>query len=277
MRLHKQLHDGLRQITDDNNIDNIVLAPDSLGDLTRKKLGSIWENSVVDQFISMVDHGTKYVTPLSSLSINTFPDGLKEKILYDNTTQMLRFNGPMTDEEKTILQGLPGADIEYQKAIDDVYQQPRDFLKNTKAAFLDLENDALKKLLDIPLSSSEERFDYILTLLLPYIRNILNRSLVKQTLSDALKIDPGMAELLLEILLTSTTKTDQLVIEDFLALLQGGLYAEYFSGGAFDSPLTRRIDTAIAFDGKQANRVNDYSAGNDECQVDRIVVCAQER
>ena len=200
--LAKQLHNGLKHIADDN-----VAAPDPAGDLTRSKLGTLWEGKIVDQIISMLDGSAKYSTSLASLPVSAFPDDLKDKISYDAAAQMLRFVGPMMLAEQTTLKGL-SIDQSYQNAIDDLFQQPRDFLSNTKAGFLDI-TDAQDKLLDNPLPTTEEKFGYILINLLPYLRETLSRSLVKQTLGDALKLDSEMTELLLEKLLKSPTNTSR--------------------------------------------------------------------
>ena len=84
--------------------------------------------------------------------------------------------------------------------MNNLFQQPRDFLQNTKAGFLDLA-DAVTQLLDTAALSKEEKFGYILEHLLPYLQYTLSRTLVKQTLGDRLKLDSAMIELLLETIM----------------------------------------------------------------------------
>lgn len=309
--LCKQLHDGLRAIEDDN-----VLAPDPTGELTRKKLETMWEGAVVVQFVAMIDGSAIYRTKLSTLPALTVPslasgrvyydsasqelrfvaamnEGEKDlllslsedihylnavdklskiaedgqtravtlenlplltltrtgqKIAYDNQTESLRFVSPMTQAERDILLSLAN-DAEYQAAIDDLFQQPRTFLLNTKAGFLNLA-DATAQLLDTVSLTAENKFGYILQRLLPYLRDSLSRSLVKQTLGDELKLESAMIELLLETILKSPTHTGQLMMEDFPALLESGLFATYCSDPQMATPFLSRLDAVIAFDGK---------------------------
>ena len=244
--LAKQLHDGLVGISDDN-----VLAPDPAGELTGKKLGMIWESAVVEQMISMLNGSAVYSVSLASTPAIPFPDELKSKISYDMAAKALRFTGPMTLKDRKTLLNVP-ADAEYGDAINNLFQQPRTFLSNTKAGFLTDPADAEAQLLDIASLKTEQKFQYLLTGLLPYLRKTLSRSLVKQTMSDALKLDGAIAELLLERLLKSPANTNQPVMEDFLSLLENGLTAEYFTDPQLTvaAPTPMRIDPTIAFDGE---------------------------
>ncbi len=254
LRLAKQLHDGLKQISDDNR-----LVPDTTGELTRSKLGAIWEEKIVDQMISTVNGSSTYSVSLGNLPPTTFPAEVKLKIFYDGAGQILRFVGPMTLTEQVALKNL-SADGNYQAAIDNLFQQPRDFLSNTKAGFLELAEsqdkllDNPNQLLDDPQQFDdpalivEKKFGYILERLLPYLRDTLSRSFVKQTLGEALILDSAITDLLLEKLLKSPVDINQPLMADCLATVDSGLTGTYFNNAGLSGAGLPRIDPTIDFD-----------------------------
>lgn len=306
----RNLRDGLTRIAEEN-----VLAADPAGELTRSKLALIFEATVVDQMMQLLNGSALYKTPLPApLPTLTFPsspgskvaynaagqelsfvDAMTEaekslllalsqdkdyrdainklfgtglngqtnivtllslptlalsdsgqKIAYDATAGQLRFSGPMTLNEQAILLDL-SPDATYQEAINNLFQQPRTFLLNTKAGFLGLDleppnPDPVTQLLDTAALSTEQRFGYILQRLLPYLKDSLSRNLVKQTLGDALKLDSAFVALLLDKLDVQTA------MADCLALTTPGLAAAYFAGSDFSGSPT---GTAIDFAGAQ--------------------------
>jgi Tc toxin complex TcA C-terminal TcB-binding domain/ABC toxin N-terminal region/Neuraminidase-like domain/PA14 domain/Putative peptidoglycan binding domain/Salmonella virulence plasmid 28.1kDa A protein len=254
LRLAKQLHDGLKQIADDNR-----LAPDPTGELTRNKLGDIWEDKIVDRMISTLNGSSTYSASLASLPAITVPDEVKNKLSYDSTAQMLRFVGPMTLIEQVALKTI-SSDGNYQAAIDNLFQQPRDFLSNTKAGFLDLAEapdrllDNPNQLLDDPQQFDdpalivEKRLGYVLERLLPYLRDTLSRSFVKQTLGEALILDSAITDLLLEKLLKSPVDINQPLMADCLAMVDSGLAGTYFNNADLSGAGLLRIDPTIDFD-----------------------------
>lgn len=241
--LAKGLHDELRGIAEENQA-----SLDPNGELTRKKLAIIWESATVDQMISLLDGSARYSAPLApALVPPEFPAPVSDKIAYDSTNALLRFTGGMTLDEQAILLPL-SADSDYQAAVNSLFQQPRDFLLNTKAGFLDLA-DAVAALLDTAALGKQEKFAYILERLLPYLRNTLSRSLVKQTFADWLKLDSAAIDLLLETVLKSPVDANKLMMEDLLAMGESGLTGEYYSDEQFVTPALTRLDRNLAFDG----------------------------
>ena len=73
------------------------------------------------------------------------------------------------------------------------------------------------------------KFAFVLDAVLPFLRTELSHTLVKQTIADSLGIDPAMARLLLETVLTSPADATQPVAADLLALGTQGLTAELFT------------------------------------------------
>jgi len=87
--------------------------------------------------------------------------------------------------------------------------------------------------------------------LMPYLRQTLSQSFIKQTLSDNLQIDPKLTDFLLRTVLKSQTSptTTNKAMADFLALAGDGLAASYYPNQALTgaAPLTR-TDPTVEFD-----------------------------
>jgi len=247
--LAKALRDGLQRIADDN-----VFVTDPTGEFTRKKLGMIWDSTAVDVAISLIAGTAVYSAPLAALPPIVFPPPLDEKISFDSNAKLLHYLGPMTANDHHTLLVLSG-DPAYQKALSDVFQQPRDFVSINMAGFLDpvgaisilIDNQPIPPAATPP--TAEDKFDYVLEGLLPYLQDRLSRSLVKQRLGEALKLEGAMSELLLETLLKSQAHPTQKSITDFLALSEGGLSGEYFpNANLTGAAVIQRVDPAMDFD-----------------------------
>ncbi|MFZ0751490.1 MAG: hypothetical protein WAM70_19155, partial [Pyrinomonadaceae bacterium] len=139
------------------------------------------------------------------------------RITYDDAANVLQFAGPMSLKEKMILLSL-ATKPSYHEVIDELFQEPRNFLLDPKAEFLGLDPmTEVEWLLDQEATTAEERFGFVLARLLAYL---LGRSFVKQTLSDALELEPAVTTLLLETLVQSSNDPLAPVIDDFMALLK---------------------------------------------------------
>jgi hypothetical protein len=77
----------------------------------------------------------------------------------------------------------------------------------------------------------QRKFQYLLDAFLPYLRDRLSRSFIKQTLEDTLDLDSDMIGLLVEKLLTSPAEpestTARFAVEDLLDLRHLGLTGQY--------------------------------------------------
>jgi len=98
------------------------------------------------------------------------------------------------------------------------------------------------------LSKKEERFAYVLTPLMDYLRVSLSQAFVKQTLGDALKLDMAMTDVLLGKVLKARTAISKTAMADFLALVGDGLSATYFDKQDFTGTTVTRIDPTVNFD-----------------------------
>lgn len=270
--LAKGVRDGLVRIAQDN-----ALAPDPTGDLTRAKLALLFDSATVDQTIAMINGSAVYSAPLAQLPSGiVFPNLAKNKISFDQTAKVLRFTGAMTTAEQGALINA-SADTAYQAAVNSLFQQPSTFIKDALSGFLDVKEAEKNLLRDIPSldqdvkpmlldlngnptadptkaveTAAGNKFTYVLARLLPYLRNQLGHSFVKQTIADALKLDNAMVQRLLETVLKSQADPQQPAVADLLALATPGLTGNYFTSNNLTGISTARTDPAIGFGGTAA-------------------------
>jgi hypothetical protein len=251
------IRDGLVRIANEN-----IASDDPNGELTRGKLGLIFEPHIVEQLAGLVSGTATYSAPLATLPAGiVLPPGA---VRHDGKNRQLRSAGWLTDVTKAALLGLSGEN-DYQKAIQSLYDQPRNFMAQTLVARLgwaSAEKDLQTSVLEAPSLNADgnvdaglvaARFKAFLAGMLPYFRVVLSRALVKQALAGALGLDPAAMALLLEGndgVLPLGTDVDKAIpaLSDFLALIGDGLCAEYFADETLTVPPVRTgVDAVIAF------------------------------
>lgn len=175
-------------------------------------------------------------------------------IVYDSASEMLRITGPMTSSEETFLLSL-SSDAAYTAAIRNLHQQPIDFIHTNLVAFLNA-SDAVTQLIENPAGSSvAEKVAYVALRLMPYLTKIQSVSLIKQTLSNNLSLNPQLCDLLLNTILNSQVipppppgEMPAKAMGDYLALVGDGLSASYYQTDNFGgSPVATRIDSTVNF------------------------------
>ena len=187
-----------------------------------------------------------YTQSLAALPAIGFPAPLP--VTYDGASQMLRITGPMTTVQQTALLAL-SADPAYQAAVSNLYQQPVDFIDANLAAFL-TPSVAITQLIEtVPPLSVADKVAYVAAGLMPYLQQIESESLIKQTLSNNLSLDPSLCDLLLNTVLRSQIDSGtEYAMADFLALVGDGLSASYYATGDLTgSAVATRVDPAIGF------------------------------
>jgi len=205
-----EIRDGLLKIRKEH-----MIAPDATGELTKKKLALILDSSVAEQTVSMLTGTAVYSGPLDSLPAITFPELMAEKIKYDEAAKELQFTGAMTQAEKATLLGLSGEGA-YQAAVTALFTAPRNFLTQ-HLTFLD-SAEAIPQLLDATLMKPEEKFNFILSALIPHLHTVLSEKFVKEKLAVALRLDGAITEQLLSNWVHSVADASQTAMQVFLAL-----------------------------------------------------------
>ena len=231
------MREGLVRITREH-----IPADDPTGELTRAKLSLFFEAHVVEQIMGLVAGTGTYTAPLAAVPAGvTFPAG---KVTYDDkASHRLTATGWLTDTEKTALLALSNTEA-YQKAVNSLYDQPRELLNETLVKGLlwtKAETDLKTSVLEAPSIGDDgkvdpalvaRKFNTFLAVSLPYFRIALSRAFVKQTLAEALTLEPAAAALLLEgsteiIPLHADEAKGFPSIGDFLALVGDGLTGTY--------------------------------------------------
>ena len=217
--LMSTLQSGLEKI-----IADTTAGPDPTGDLLRKELGILLDSSLVDAAMGLLAGTAVYSAPLGTLPNVAFPAGLQSRISFAGGE--LHFVGAMTDAEQVQLLAL-SADAAYQSAVNNLLQQPRDFITANFAPFLN-PPDAIAQLINTPGSSAAGKFNYILPPLASSLRDNRSRSLIKQTLCDDLSLDSATLNILIDngalALLKSRTNSSLAMIQDFLSLVTPSPY-----------------------------------------------------
>ena len=256
--LVKTLQAGLQKIAQENQ-----LVSDPIGELTRSKLASLFEPEIADQAVQIIlGTSATYAAPLAQLPAGiAFPVGVQPKIGYDQTAKKLTFAGLMTPTDQVDLINASN-DLDYKAAVNQLQQKSTDFIQVSESFIIrNLANflnpgDASTQLLTSSINADgksdpavvSQKFAYLLERLLPYLRDKLSRGLVKQTLSDSLKIDGEVTQVLLESILKAYTDASQPAIADFLALLGDGLAATYFNNATFTDPAAvNLVDSTVSF------------------------------
>ncbi len=182
------------------------------------------------------------------LLFTSLRDGLKK--IANDTTVAPDPTGDLLRRKLSVILDSKLVDIA-MKIIDGSFptsqaDQAATFIDTHFASFLNA-TEAKTKLLAGSTLSQEERFAYVLTPLMAYLRVSPSKSFVKQSLSDALKLDIEMVRFLFNTVIQGQDAAD--VILSILALIDGGLSATYFNNKDLQSTGTpiHRIDPSINF------------------------------
>lgn len=263
--LAQALRAGLAQIA-----AATAIAADPKGTLTHSVLVQLISKTVADQTVVAVNGTARYIAPVDALPAalarrngsgqvigvdpGKTPAGVGAKLGYDPATGNLSYQGAMTAQEHADLLTVPG-DASYGSAVAALYVQPATFLADNLAPLLDdpaadatlwqttpsLDGNLNPVYLDgggnitqpagAVTTAIAAKYAYLLGKLLPHLRNALSHSLVKQTIADTFSLDPPVASLLIETILTSPTTPGQPVVADLLNLATAGVTAALYPTG----------------------------------------------
>ncbi len=136
-----------------------------------------------------------FSTPLDNFppAVN-FPETLKDRIYFDKNVRKLFFIGWMTDAEKdALLIKFEEACENFNAAIESLFNAPRNYVPEKENRFL-----SEKNILELTKTSHiKDRFEIILEILLPYIRNVQSRHFVVQQIADTFRLETKIVELTL--------------------------------------------------------------------------------
>ena len=195
--------------------------------------------------------------PLPNLLSIAFPtDGSVGTIAYDASSSQLRFTGPMTSNEENALL-LLSTNTLFVSAVKNLYQQPRDFITTNFGPFLTTPTPAagiaaaVSELIEASGLSTAQKVAWVAQRFMPYLQQVQSTSLITQTLSDNLGLDPQLAGSLLNTILTSKISFPggATAMDDFLALVGDGLAATYYPNNSLSGTvgITKRIDATVNF------------------------------
>jgi len=174
-----------------------------------------------------------FTTPLASLPVGLrIPAALRNRFYFDTRNGRLSFAGMMLETERAQLLSL-SADTAFQGAVNDLFAQPAAYVPAPSNTFLTSADASW--LFDAPTEQDqrtlEQRFERVLTKLLPSLRSRLSVSLVKQKIAEAFRLDARLAAQLLTRLIRSRSDPGKMAIDELLA--------PAFSESNLAIPLTR--------------------------------------
>jgi peptidoglycan hydrolase-like protein with peptidoglycan-binding domain len=211
---------------------------------------------------SMIYGRDVYTAPLIGLPAGfVFPASVQDKVSYDAARQLLRYRGTMEPPDLAALLGAPGVpapvQLDYDGAVTSLDAQPRAFVSRAlrplftpaeaQALLVDVASLRPDGLPDPPAIAS--KVDAVLT----RRRQVISRSLIKQTVTTSTGMAADVVALLLEnsAVLTSLTSSAS-AIADYRNLTGTGLSGEYFPSIVLTGAATLQDDPRIAFEWKGA-------------------------
>ncbi len=262
LQISKALYDGLNAIDLDHPDVTSDKKDDATADLIRAKAGLLYEASVVEQIISLLEGTTVYTTNAPVDPAIVVPEALAKKLNYSNQqdpakppTASIQVTGILTDAEKTqakTLSSNPG----WAPALDRVDKQALQFFNDKLAGIFSNTADAMANLLagDINVppdpnnpsatdanTAPAKRF-YYLQYFLPFLRERLAHRLIVDTLSGAASLTNDVTDVLLsDILLVGASK--QLAIDVLEQIHQ----KPAASGNDWKGYLIPTVDAAFTF------------------------------
>jgi hypothetical protein len=278
LQITKTLYDGLNAI-DRDHPDVKENKEEATTELVRVKAGLLFESSVVEQIIGLLEGTTVYATnaPLNlTINIPESQNTLAKKLKYSNQKDKnppsagLQVTGILTDEERTQAKAL-STDPKWAEAIDRVNKQPQNIFNDALLGIFQNQaeansslpptqghvaqschpeqdkNEAKSKLLagdvfpDDGNTALDKRF-YFLQHFLPFLRQRLAHRLIVDTLAGAISLPTDVTDVLLSDLLKVGTSN-----QSAISVLEGIKAQSAGSNGNWKGYLIPSTDEAYAF------------------------------
>ena len=175
------------------------------------------------------------------------PDSLSPKFTYTKASGRLTCTGIMSDNEKTELKLLGGANLNFHGAVDSLYKMPEDFIKtNFRGVFAAVNagtpNSDIINLLNHPLQPVEktvsEKLQFVYSNYLPLLKQKLREDSTVQHIASLIGLSNEATQLIIKNQLQPLI--DSIATE--------GFSAEYFSDVMWTTSVLKRTDDEINFD-----------------------------
>ncbi len=224
LQITKTLYDGLNKIEEEHRLIKEENQEEATADLIRAKAGLLFEQSVVEQILGLLEGTTVYTTNAPANQTITVPDNLAAKIRYINQKDAnppqatIQITGILTDAEQEQAKTLSNHP-EWTKAFDRVAKQAENFFNDVLfGIFPDakLAKEAKDELLagdvnlppegqdsSTPVSNTavQKRFFFLQHFIL-FLRKQLSHRLIVETLSGVASLPTDETDLLLTEVLT---------------------------------------------------------------------------
>jgi hypothetical protein len=231
LQLTKTLYDGLNGIDDGNK--DVQQKEEATVDLVRTKAGLLFEQSVVEQIVGLLEGTSVYTTnaPAGQTITIKDTDPLSKKLKYtdkkDAVPAIIKVTGILTDDEKTEAKALSNLS-DWPKAIDRVGKQAHHFFDDYLfGIFLQNKDDAIKNLLvgdvNVPVNpqnpsatdvnTAPAKRYYFIQNFMPFLRERLYQRLIVDTMSGAAGVAGDVTKLLLsQVLFAGTPKQSAMAV-----------------------------------------------------------------
>ena len=224
LQITKTLYDGLTGIQTDQPDITEDKKDQATDDLIRAKAGLLFEQTVVEQIVGLLDGTTAYSTNAPANLTITIPDALSKKLKYSNQkdakspSATIQVTGILTESEQTQAKGL-SSDPGWPKAIDRVRKQTLNIFNDVLFGIFPDETAAKAALLagDVNLPANQQdptqpdtntapakRF-YFLQYFMPFLRQRLTHRFIVTTMVGAANLANDVTDpLLSDILVVGT-------------------------------------------------------------------------
>jgi len=222
----KTLYDGLNAIDLAHPDVPADKKDETTADLIRAKAGLLYDQSVVEQIITLLEGTTVYPTNAPANQVVKIPDALKSKLKYSNQKDAsppaatIQVTGIFTDAEKALAKTLSN-DSGWAKAIDRVGKKALQFFNDKLFGIFPSMDEAKAKLLagdaNVPPdpqnpsatdanTAPDKRF-YFLQHFMPFLRQRLAHQLIVTNLAGAAGLASDVTDVLLsEVLLVEPSR-----------------------------------------------------------------------
>lgn len=227
LQISKTLYDGLNAIDHDHPDITTDKKDDATADLIRTEAGLLYETTIVEKIIGLLEGTTVYTTNAPVDATIVIPDALAKKVKYSiqkdpskPPAAAIQVTGILTDTEKTLAKTI-SSNAGWAPALDRVGKQAQQLFNDTISGIFSNTADAITHLLsgDINLppdpnnpaatdaNTAPLKRYYFLQYFLPFLRERLAHRLIVDTLAGTASLANDVTDSLLsDILWIGATK-----------------------------------------------------------------------